>query len=375
MDARVALVGSQDPKLGEAIREQLVQHGLHCDHRRVVGLDQLVDRAILDCPQLVVFVQPDDLHEAAAVVRELSIAGNSHIIALGPADDARRIMALMQAGIHEYVDVSLWRATLRDALARFSSRSHAIARLQEPARIIGILSSSGGGGASTVATNVATALAQQHADVLLMDLRLESGDLTALLDLSPQFSMADLSTNLERLDDGVFDQLLATHASGVKVLAAPGDVEAAQRVTPKAFRRALAMARWKFPYVVADLGNGHTPMQHEATALADVVAIILRLDYPSIRNARRTYDRFCEIGMDPAKFRFVVNRFGESRQLSTTQAQDALGAKLDILLPDDAANMNAAINSGQPVVLRKPRCRLARRLVELSSSLNGRHDK
>jgi pilus assembly protein CpaE len=373
MIPRVALVGSNDRELGAAVREQLVQHGLVCDQRRVVPLDQLVDRAILDCPQLVVLVQPDETNEATAIVRELSIVGNVHIIALGPAEDARRIMALMQAGAHEYVDGSLWRATLRDSVVRYLSRCQVAARLHEPAHIIGILASSGGGGASTVATNVAMVLARQQRDVLLIDLRLESGDLTALLDLAAPFSLADLAANLERLDDGVFDQLLVSHASGVKVLAAPGDFDAAQRVTPKAFRRALSMARWRFPYVVTDLGNGHTQIQQEAAAQADTIAIIVRLDYPSIRNARRIFERYCDIGMDPGKFRFVVNRFGQSRQLSTAQAQEALGAKLQILLPDDPTNMNAAINSGQPIVLKKPRCRLSRRLVELSGSLNGSH--
>jgi pilus assembly protein CpaE len=373
MSATVALIGCDEPELAQALREQLLHAGVACEPRDVVALAQLPDRASLEMPQLVVVVQPEPLGDATALIRELALVCPSHIAALGPAHDPRRIMAVMQAGANDYIDSAQWQSMLLDCIVRLRTRTLA----QNPnlqGRVIAVVSPSGGAGGSTVSANVATVLARGHGSAMLMDLRLEAGDLAALLDVRPTFSLADLSKNLQRLDESLFRQILTPHSSGVQLLAAPLDFDAIESVTLKGFRRALTLGKRHFPYVVLDLGDLRSQVHQEAAAQADVVAILLRLDYPSLRNVRRCVERLQEIGVDRAKLKFVVNRYGQSRQLTLAQAREALGVPLDSFLPDDPATLNQASNAGVPVVLAKPRARVSKRLTELAAALNGRHE-
>ena len=57
------------------------------------------------------------------------------------------------------------------------------------------------------------------------------------------------------------------------------------------------MARVRFPYVVADLDNAFGAEQVEALWQSDVILLVLRLDYTSVRNTRRVLDNLAELGV------------------------------------------------------------------------------
>lgn len=366
------LVGAEDPQLAAAVQEVLLHMGLRCEPRQVVPLDQVVEQAGLDAPALVIVQQPQGSAAATELLRELSNVCRAHLICLGPADDPKRIMAVMQAGAHEYLDESLWSSMLTESLVRFKSRPNLSVEREHPSHVIGIMTAVGGAGGSTIAANVATSLAAKHGSALLMDLRLQSGDLASLLDLQPSFTLADLSQNLSRLDDSLFEQILCRHTSGVHLLAAPTDATAAEAVSIKGVRRAMTMGIRRFPYLVMDLGSSFSAVHQEAIMRADVLAVVLRLDYSSIRNARRILDQFDSLGIDRDKVRLIVNRYGEAKQLSLSQVQVALGREVALALPEEPATINWSINNGQMAVTAKPRAKVSRRLQELSSLLNGK---
>ena len=368
------IVGSNNPAMGAKLRDQLIHSGIPCELRHVVSLDQLVDRVGLESPNVLLLDQPDSVQTSVQLLQELSLVSRAHVIAIGPADDPKRIISVMQAGAQEYIDSALWQPMLIESLARIRTRNqtHATANNRSVARVIGFLSASGGCGGSTAATNVATVLAGHYGEAMLVDLRLQSGDLAAMLDLRPLFNLADLSTNIGRLDDSLFHQILTQHSSGVHLLAAPQDYASIDQVTLKGFRRALAMGMRRFPYIVLDLGDVHSQLHQEAALRADVLVIMIRLDYPAIRNARRHLEQLLLIGVTRDRIQFVVNRYGESSQLSVSQAQDAIGCKLEFLLPNEPASVNWALNMGKPIVTAKPRAKVSRRLIELAESLNGK---
>src|SRR5258706_561520 len=75
-----------------------------------------------------------------------------------------------------------------------------------------------GSGSSTLAVNLATALAKDHKSCLLLDLNLGAGDLAALLDLKPTHTLADLCRNSTRMDQAIFERSLVRHSSGILLL-------------------------------------------------------------------------------------------------------------------------------------------------------------
>jgi pilus assembly protein CpaE len=365
------LVSADDGPWGDVVRACLVHLGLACEPRNVVSYGEIADRGLLERPDLIVLVQPDELSDSLALLRELTLVCSTPVITIGPADEPRRILSVMQAGAVEYVDRDSWTSGLEAAVLRYRSRatqaSHTVS-----GKLLGVVSASGGTGTSSVAANVAIALMQRHQQVLLIDLDFEKGDLAALLDLRPQYTLGDLCDNAARLDRALFEQIVATHPSGLRLLAAPYQLPTGIAQNLRGVRRGLAFARDLFVYSVVDLGCAETAVQREALLQMDTVSLVVRLDYPSVRNARRLLDRLPEWGLPLDRVRLVANRYGQWRQLSVGQAEAALGRRIESLLPDDPSAMNRAINHGRPVVLEAPRARIARKLSELSVRLNGR---
>jgi pilus assembly protein CpaE len=368
-----ALVASNESEMGTHVGQILQRHGFACPAAHLVTLDLAADRASRLCPDVVVVVVGSDPQVVLFALRELRHTVDAHLLVVGPADDPKLIMRMIHEGADEYLDASIVEQEISEAMIRFKARQTAAQdRRQQGCHVISVLAPSGGSGSSTLAANIGAVLAQRHGTCGLFDLRLSAGgDLASLLDLRPTFSIANLCQNLDRVDRQMFQQCLIAHATGLQLLAAPPDHATAGLVTAKAIRQLFAMARQLFAYVVADLEHTLRDEQLEVLWQSDVVAVVMRLDYVSLRNTRRVLDGLTLAGLDLQKVRLVANRYGTRHQLTARHVESALGMKLHCLVPDDASRMTRALNAGTPVVIQRPRAKVSRRIRELTFSLNG----
>ena len=366
------LIVSENNTEGARLRELLAHEGVDCPSGHAVPLELSADRASRVLPHLVIVRLPIDAPKGLEAIRETrhTIPGVCMLV-VGPANDPKLILNALHDGGDEFLDEANLGPDLGAALQRFRSRETSVPERKETGRVIAVLGPSGGSGASTVAANVSASLAACHGECGLFDLRLSAGDLAAMLDLKPTHSIADLCDHLPRLDQSMFEQFFLRHRSGVRLLPAPGDYGDIERVTSKGVRRALAMARVRFPYVVVDLEHSFATEQVEALWQSDVILLVLRLDYTAVRNTRRVIDNLMELGLNRERLRLVVNGYGERKQLGVAQAAAALGMEITHLIPNDPASVNLAINKGVPVVLYYPRSKVARKLQELAMSVNG----
>jgi pilus assembly protein CpaE len=277
-----------------------------------------------------------------------------------------------RGGADDYVDEQELEPELGTVVARLMMSS---GTPQHQGRLIALLAPSGGSGSSTLAVNIATVLAKEHKDVALVDLKFHSGDLAALLDLKPSFTMADLCENLDRLDQVMLERSLVKHESGVHLLAPPRVMADVSHVTVEGVRRSLTLARSMFPYVVVDIDHTFHVEQLEALRSADIVLLVIRLDFASLRNARRTLEHLEYMGVDRERVRLVVNRFGQPKEVPAMKAEEALGVKIAHFVPDDPKSINRANNNGIPVVLESPWARVSKSVTKLAVSVNGQHAK
>ena len=367
------LVVSDNAIEGQKVRDVLSRCGVACLNQAVVALDVAADRASRLSPPLIVLVLTPDTKRGLTALRDVARTIRTHILVVGPTD-TDLILRSMQSGAAEYIEDTHLENELGAAIVRFKARNTSQPGADAPGRVITVLAPSGGSGSSTVAANVAAALAKQYDSVGLLDLRLATGDLAALFDLVPQHTVADLCRNINRADNTMFDMAFAAHECGVRLLAAPREYEQIQSVTARGVRQTIAMARRRFPYVVIDLDNVINEEQVEALWQSDVTLIVLRLDFTSVRNVRRALDHLQQLGLDLDRVRLVANRYGERKQLSAAQAKEALQRDITYFVPDDPASVNRAINDGIPVVLQRPSAKVSRSLNNLAISINGRHN-
>jgi pilus assembly protein CpaE len=309
------MIADGDEARARRLGELLAQQGYSGGSGLIVPLPLAADRASRTNPDLLMLALDEDMEAAVAMVRQTRSSCNAYIVVVGPAHDARLILRCLHDGADEYLDQARLADDLPGALSRFGTKRSVQGGHAAPARVIGVLGASGGAGASTIAANVAGLLAGKERTCGLIDLRLEVGDLAALLGLAPQHTLADFSANAGRVDRNVLDQMFAKHSSGLELLAAPWDPRQASVVTPQSLRLLLAMSRAKFDYLVMDLDNRLQELQVEALWQSDLIVVVTRLDFLSVRNARRLRDRLLEMGIEEARIRLVANRYQQPREL------------------------------------------------------------
>ena len=331
----------------------------------VASYDDIEKDLALAQPDLLVVVLSPDAERGLETLQRVRRATPACVLAVGETSESKLILRALQAGADHYLDQAELEAELDAALLRLQSKREAAA---PNGRLVAVLAASGGSGASTVAVNVATVLARDNQRCALIDLKPGRGDLSALLDLKPTFHLVDLCVNAGRLDQAMFEKALVRHVSGVHLLASPQVFGDTRLVTTPGVGQVLTVARKLFSHVVVDLEDCFHEEQVMALRQASATLLVFRLDFTSLRNARRILEFLQEVGVARDSVRFVVNRYGQPNELRVTEAEEALGSKICYCVPEDAKIVNGANNTGIPAVLKSPSARVSQALAQLARS-------
>jgi pilus assembly protein CpaE len=360
--------------LGAKVRQVLVRHGLDCPAAHLLSLDLATTHLTIARPGLVVVILSPHPERALGVLADLrAIMPATRILSVGSASDPKLIRRAYQMGATDYIDEMDLDAEMSGALSRGGAAD--VLAPAEGGRTIAVLGPSGGCGASMLAVNIATVLAKEYKKTLLVDLKLESGDLASLLSVQPVYTLHDLCENVSRLDRVIFERCLAQHDSGVHLLAPPKNIAKSHQVTTEGVRQALALGRNLYPYVIVDLDHSFRDEQVQTLRQADLVILVLRLDFTSLKNAHRTLEYFAELGINSERVRVVVNRFGQPKEVPSSKVEEVLGVKIFHFVPDDPKAVNHANNYGVPVVIEAPSAKVSKSVRQLAISINGKHKK
>lgn len=355
-----ALIASDDQATAERLRAALRDRGVNCPLEHILSLEAATTALSGqgEAPDVVFIVISGDVDRAIGVLEEARRASAARAVVVGSARDPRVILRAVHAGPDDYVDID---GDFGQELPRV------LGRLKPPdrtggteGRLVSLVSHSGGSGCSFLAANLAVALAAQHGRAALCDFNLRRGDLATLLNVKPRFSISDLARNLTKLDQGMFEQALLEHVSGVRVLAAPPSLTDVHPITSDAADQILRLACASFPYVVADLEDFFHAEQLYLLKASRHVLFVLRLDFTALRNARRTLEYLEREGLDTSRVNIVVNQYGRSMELAVHEAEMVLGRKLTLFVPYDPRTAVSSVNRGVPVMCDAPKSKLGR---------------
>jgi pilus assembly protein CpaE len=340
----------------------LGQYGIHpmAQLDNVQGLPALLNRG--DAPQLVIVNLDPSAHENLKAIGKLprefpgvSFFAMSHVL------DAQLLMEAMHLGVKEFIPLPIAEEKFAAAVERVAA-SHGMGKR---AKILHVIPTIGGCGSTTVACNLAALLAQKQKTALL-DLDLIGGGVASYFDVRPRYTLSDVMESAEKVDKQLLDNALVVHAkSQLAILARPDQPEDTQRVSQSGFVRLNNVLTRMFDHVVMDSMMSIDPVYSEAIKSADVNLIVMQLNVPSAKNAERFVGCLRRMGIDSAKIKIVVNRYVKKGcDIEPDEVEKALGLKIAWMIPNDFKNAIAAINYGEPVVLRAPRS-------EISTSLQG----
>jgi pilus assembly protein CpaE len=305
----------------------------------------------------------DTLRRVGVFVRQF---GNVNFFVLSQVMDPNLLMEAMHLGIKEFVPLPINEEKFAAGIERVAQSQG----MGKRAEIIHLVPTMGGCGSTTIACNVAASLAQSGKTVLI-DLDLVRGAVASYFDLRPRHTIADIMDSAERLDMQLLDNVLTLHPqSGVSILARPDQPEDSQRITPAGLTRLLSILGRVYDFVVLDSLMSVDPIYAAAIQAADMNMLVMQLTVPSARNAERFVGALRRIGIDARKMRIVVNRFVKKGwDIAPEDVERSMGLKLSWLIPNDFKNAMAAINLGEPLVLKAPRSEMGMSLIELAQTL------
>ena len=367
MHAAVLIHNTSHP-LATQLRETL-RTRLDCPAPSLIAFEhaeEVLARGRVDMLVVVLSPFPD---RALNLLRKTRTLISGPVLAAGHSSDSKLILRALHEGADHYLDEDDLESQLDAVLLRLQIKEEAT---RPPAgQLIGLLGSSGGSGASTLAVNIAAVLARDTGRCALIDLKPGVGDLAALLDLKPSHNLADLCLNAGRMDRAMFESALVAHASGVHLLAPPQMYEDIRLVTAAGVQKTLNLARESFRFTAVDLEDCYHEEQVAVLRQADFILLIFRLDFTSLRSTRRILDYLDQAGLRGERVRLVINRYGQAKELPLSEAENALGRKICHLIPDDPRTINAANNAGQPAVTRTPATKVSQSIVQLAGSLSN----
>jgi pilus assembly protein CpaE len=317
-------------------------------------LDEL-PRTVGEQYDIVILDVDSDPDYVFDLVERICTSSPACVMVYSAEADVKQAVRFMRVGAREYFTLPVVASEVVSAIERAAAHPQAAPSTAPVGKITGtvfvFLGAKGGCGVTSIAANFAMLVAQESSQsTLLIDFGLPLGDAGINLGLvSANYSTANALQDPSRLDTRFLSSLVDKHASGLSVLAAPGDFPSSQP-TLEGIDRLLEIARQTFSYVVVDAGSRIDLMESTLFDEASIVYLVTQVGISELRNSNRLINRYFSLRM--RSLQIVINRYTPKTLLfDDAQIAKALTRPANWKIPDDYATARRTENSGTPIAL------------------------
>ncbi len=367
---RSALIADNSAGPAEAVAATLARFGF-AKTVNVATRDEVIVRMRDGQFDLVVIpvegITPEQL---IALEREIRREPTTSVIATAPSPEPDLILRAIRAGIHEFLVYPPKPEELASAVERVTRRGHTEAQRGE---LIAVYSGKGGLGSTSIAVNLAQALAAQRTDsrVALLDLVVTGGDVRVFLNLRPAYDLSHLIAKGSQIDPELLNSVMTACPGGVWALPTGDTPEDEELFDSAAVGSILTLLRSQFAFTVVDCEHHLSEATLTALDGANRIVLVTQLSVPSLRSTQRSLAICRRLGYEEAKLCVVVNRYQSGDVLPVKDAEDLLQAPIYYKLPNDYRLSAESLTQGVPVSLQDPNSKLARSYSDLARKLSG----
>ena len=324
----------------------------------------------------VVQVSADD-NGSVARFKALAAASPTPLIAAAYDPSLALVRALIRAGAHDVVPLPLDIAELEASLAPIRNKlaERMASGVAANSRLVSIIKSDGGIGATALLTQIATRFAASEAkhgrQACLIDMDVHFGDAAFQLGLAPKLSLSDLVEAGSRLDGELLRATTTPHPSGLRILAAPRDMMPLEALSNEQALTIVELAMREFGTVFIDLPTNWTNWSLSLLARSDLTLMVTEMSISSLHRARRQLNLIASQDLTNLDVRVIVNRFekGMFKSVQPSDVADVLGRDIGFTVANDHATMSAAIDRGVPIEEIKRKSALSRDLAVIDAGV------
>ena len=327
------------------------------------------------------------LAEAQAIILELepdSDASMKRLIALRAAYPKLKLVAavrdaqipvvraLLRSGINDVVALPLQAeeltAILDDLRASIAADGGGGVKT---GRLVSVIKSVGGVGATTVATQAASLHARsakaEAKEICLFDFDIQFGNAGTFMGISSPLTLADLLTGGSRVDRELLRTVTVETPTGLRVVTAPSEIMPIEAVNPDQVFRVIELAQQNFDTVYLDLPGNWTNWSMSLVARSQVIFLVVELTIASLRQARRQIALLKSQDIDPSRIHVIANRVEKKffRAIGLEDAAAALDHPVNLSIANDFPLVSSALDQGVLIQDLKARSRVCKDLQDI----------
>ena len=321
----------------------------------------------------VIILETEGSNDILAGLDQLATVcdAGTRVVVIGNEDDVAPYRELVRRGVSDYVVGPVQTLDVVRSICGLFSASEAVAM----GRIVAVVGAKGGVGASTVAHNVAWAIAHDLAlDSVVIDLDLAFG--TASLDYNkdPLQGIANAVFSPERPDTAFIERLLAKCNDHLSLLAAPAALDRVYDFGADAFDAVFDTLRMTTPCIILDIPHQWSGWTRRALVGADDILIVAEPDLANLRNAKNMLSLLKAARPNDRPPLYCLSQVGMSKrpEITLREFAKAIESQPIASIPCDPRIFGTAANNGQMIAEISANHRISKMFVRIAQQLTGR---
>jgi pilus assembly protein CpaE len=312
----------------------------------------------------------NEILDGLDTLAEVCDAG-TRVIVIGRLNDVLLYRELVRRGVNDYLIAPIGTIdAVRSICGLFSAPD-----AKPVGRIIAVTGAKGGVGASTIAHNIAWAVARElQLDTVVVDLDLGFG--TAGLDYNqdPAQGVADAVFSPDRVDNAFIDRLLSKCTDHLSLLAAPATLDRVYDFSAEAFEPIVDSLRATVPCIVLDVPHQWSGWTKKTLIAADDILVVAAPDLANLRNTKNLLDLLKAARPNDRRPRYCLNQVGMLKrpEIKPADFAKALEDEAAAIIPFEPQVFGTAANNGQMIAELSSSHRAAEIFRQLAQSLTGR---
>jgi pilus assembly protein CpaE len=321
----------------------------------------------------VIILETEARHNVLSGLDQLASVcdAGTRVVVIGRVNDVALYRELVRRGVSDYLIAPVNALDVVRSICNLFSAPEA----KTVGRIVAVVGAKGGVGASSIAHNVAWAIARDLAlDSVVVDLDLAFG--TAGLDYNqdPAQGIADAVFSPDRIDTAFIDRLLSKCTDHLSLLAAPATLDRVYDFGDDAFDAVFDTLRASMPCIVLDVPHQWSGWTKRALIGADDILIVAAPDLASLRNTKNIFDLLKAARPNDRAPLYCLNQVGVPKrpEIAATEFAKAIESQPIATIPFEPQTFGAAANNGQMIAEISANHRTTEMFLQIAQRLTGR---
>lgn len=323
-------------------------------------------------PDILIFLLDTNNAAILSYLATLPKVIRPSLLVITSVTDNHLMRLAMQAGARDFFTAPVDEKEIHKALTKLVLDCQYVGD-GSPGTLTTIVNAKGGSGGSLIACNLAhiTAVASD-AKTVLIDMDLQFGTQSLLLDLRPEHTMIEALNMIGDLDFMALDGYTAKHRSNLRLLSVLDEnIVLPGEILVESINQLLAMTLNNYDRVFIDLPRLIDPVSATILDKSNQIIIVVQQTLSHMRDAKRLIKILkSELSVTDKNILILVNRYNPNSSLQLKDIQSTLDELNIVMIPNDYERVASATNLGVPLFDYARNAPITQAILELAEILD-----